>query len=383
MNFGAPLYLYTLAAIAVPVAIHLWSKHTKTKIAFGSLRFLRETETKTSRQLFPSELLLLAIRLLIIGCLALVFAEPMVQQATPPRVAYLIDPNLTSEAIEKIVAQTDPQETYWLGPVKSPIAAPLPFRTIDVWSSLTVFEDYDSLVVFSTQSLRQFQGKQLPLTSSIRWVNVPTESKKTIVHRLRKHEESLKIQAAANAGSLLFEQLPGQGGAPLQVNVYLHADENQRELSALISKAMAAIQHSSPISWKLKQWSSRSQPNPDDWLIWLTEDKAPTRKRLIRIDSLAPFLDKKSKYIFGLQPNISIESMMQHNFPLQLETALLQPLNDELDAYDLRTIPEHYLSAGTKTTASIMNRSLTEGALIAFLLLLLIERLVSQITIRK
>ena len=127
-----------------------------------------------------------------------------------------------------------------------------------------------------------------------------------------------------------------------------------------------------------------TQFSPDDWLIWLSSEPAPMRQKLIFLDAHSNLLEKKTENIYGLNPKISVDKMLQTNFPLQLETALTAPLNSELNEYDLRTIPKAYLGEGSGLQKSALaDQPITEWALIAFLILLLVERLVSQIIIKK
>ena len=384
MNFGTPTYLYALAAISIPIVIHLWSKNTKTRVPFGSLRFLKETETKTTKHLFPSELLLLLIRIVLFSCLALLFAAPFIQKPASNKTVYLVDPNLEKEAFSKIKDQLNAEETYWLSPMKVAITDPIHVGNVDSWSSLKSFEDYDSLVVYSTQLLKQFQGNITPLASKVNWIQIPIQDKNETLFELSKKNQNTQINVLANSKSLLYEHKNVASGTNKLIKIHLKANQPYEELATLVEKAIAAINQSNPITFELVNVKESTQFSPDDWLIWLSSEQAPMRQKLIFLDAHSNLLEKKTENIYGLNPEISVDKMLQTNFPLQLETALTAPLNSELNEYDLRTIPKAYLGEGSGLQKSALaDQPITEWALIAFLILLLVERLVSQIIIKK
>ncbi len=383
MNFGTPTYLYALAAIAIPIVIHLWSKNTKTKVPFGSLKFLKETETKTTKHLFPSELLLLAIRILLIGSLAILFAAPFIEKPAEAKTAYLIDPNLELETLTKLQEELNPEESFWLSPIKTPIESPVSFGNIDTWSALKNFSNYDSVVVYSTQSMTSFQGETTTLTSKINWIQLPTETKNKIIQKISKEGKNTAIRMISNSETLRFETEEIASGAPQVVKVHLHYDEKHENLSNYLLKSIAAINQLNPVTFEVNEWNNDTQIAPEDWLIWLSNEPTAYRKRLIHSDSSSGILDQQSELIYGINPDITIENILQSNFPLLLETTLLKPLNDQLDIYDQRVIPEAYLKSGShNSTATFANQAITNWALLLFLMLLLTERLLSQIIIK-
>ena len=384
MNFGTPTYLYALTAIAIPIVIHLWSKNTKTKVPFGSLKFLKETETKTTKHLFPSELLLLAVRILLIGSLAVLFAAPFIKKQAEAKTAYLIDPNLELETLTKLQKELNPEESFWLNPIKTPIESPISFGNIDTWSALKNFGDYDSVVVYSTHPMTSFQGEMTILTSKVNWILLPTETENKIIQKISKEGRNTAIRMISNSEALRFENAEIASGAPQVVKVHLHSDEKHEKLSNYLLKSIAAINQLNLVTFEVIEWNNDTQIAPEDWLIWLSNEPVTLRRRLIHSDSSTALLDQQSELIYGINPNITIENMLQSNLPLLLETALLQPLNDQLDIYDQRVIPEDYLKSGSHNSrATFANQSITNWALVLFLVLLFTERLLSQILIKK
>jgi len=76
MNFLAPAFLAGLAAIAVPVIIHLINRERKVVVEFPSLMFLQRIPYRSVRRQKLRHLLLLAMRCLAIALLVAAFARP-------------------------------------------------------------------------------------------------------------------------------------------------------------------------------------------------------------------------------------------------------------------------------------------------------------------
>ena len=81
MGFLAPLFLIGLAAVAVPVLIHLTHRQRREPIAFPSLMFLRRIEFRTTKRQRIRNWLLFLLRALGVLLLALAFSRPFVQRA--------------------------------------------------------------------------------------------------------------------------------------------------------------------------------------------------------------------------------------------------------------------------------------------------------------
>lgn len=79
MTFLAPLFLLGLAAIAVPVLIHLTQRERRTVVAFPSLMFLRKIPYESVRRRRIRDWLLLALRAAALALIVAAFARPFVR----------------------------------------------------------------------------------------------------------------------------------------------------------------------------------------------------------------------------------------------------------------------------------------------------------------
>ncbi len=75
------MFLIGLAALAAPVIIHLLFRRRLAEIPFGTLRFLRMIDQKIMRRRRLEELLLLALRMLLIAALVFALARPVFKSA--------------------------------------------------------------------------------------------------------------------------------------------------------------------------------------------------------------------------------------------------------------------------------------------------------------
>src|SRR5438477_11726369 len=84
MNFLAPAFLAGLAAIAVPVIIHLIHRERRVVVEFPSLMFLQRIPYRSVRRQKIRHLLLLLLRCLALALLVAAFARPFLQRRQTP-----------------------------------------------------------------------------------------------------------------------------------------------------------------------------------------------------------------------------------------------------------------------------------------------------------
>lgn len=76
MNFLNPLFLFGLAAAAIPILIHLFTRRKPREVRFSSLEFLSEVQQSEIRRLRIKQWLLLALRTLAVAAIATAMARP-------------------------------------------------------------------------------------------------------------------------------------------------------------------------------------------------------------------------------------------------------------------------------------------------------------------
>ncbi|MFT7153372.1 MAG: hypothetical protein ACI9Z7_000426, partial [Alteromonas macleodii] len=78
MSFAYPEFLFALAAISVPIIIHLFNFRRFKKVYFSDIRFLKDVEIETKSRNKLKNLLILLSRILAIIFLVMAFARPVI-----------------------------------------------------------------------------------------------------------------------------------------------------------------------------------------------------------------------------------------------------------------------------------------------------------------
>jgi len=85
MGFLAPWFLAGVAAVGLPVWLHLLRKHKTTPLPFSSLMFFEKRTQSSIKHRRLRYLVLFTLRTLLILLIVLAFAHPFIQQNIPPR----------------------------------------------------------------------------------------------------------------------------------------------------------------------------------------------------------------------------------------------------------------------------------------------------------
>jgi hypothetical protein len=106
MNFLFPTFLIGLAAIAIPIIIHLFNFRKYKKVYFTNVQFLKELKQESDSKSKLKEWLILAMRILAIICLVFAFAQPFIPGKTKAKqgekaISIYIDNSFSMESINK------------------------------------------------------------------------------------------------------------------------------------------------------------------------------------------------------------------------------------------------------------------------------------------
>lgn len=106
MQFVFPLFLTALAAIAIPIIIHLFYFRRFKKVYFTNVRFLQEVKDVTSNRRRLRNLLVLLMRCLAIIFLVLAFAQPFIPRSQEVKqgekaVSIFVDNSFSMAALSK------------------------------------------------------------------------------------------------------------------------------------------------------------------------------------------------------------------------------------------------------------------------------------------
>ena len=226
MTFLNALMLLGLAAVAVPLIIHLYHRQRVSTVDFSSVIFIRDHHLQRSRALRLRELLLLLLRTLIILFLVLAFSRPVVEGLA----GSLIGSGLKQKAAFAIVLDN----SYSMGAGRygdAPFAAARleAGRIID-----TMRQGDEGLIILSAAS-----PEALP--------PVPTARMATLREGLADVEVSERSGDIAGALGLARQKLAGIVSADKRI--YLLSDLQRSDWQDLAESASAAPSqpsHSAP-----------------------------------------------------------------------------------------------------------------------------------------
>lgn len=81
MGFLNPFLLFGLAAVSIPIIIHLLNRRKFRKVVWAAMRFLKTSVDQNQRRMQVEDFILLALRCLILALLALALARPAMRMA--------------------------------------------------------------------------------------------------------------------------------------------------------------------------------------------------------------------------------------------------------------------------------------------------------------
>ena len=166
-----PAALAALGALLVPLLIHLARRSQRQPTVFAALRWLR-SEARPQRRIRLEELLLLALRLLLIALLALWLARPVLfgGQAAPHVVAAV--PGVDAAAVQALAEETD-VPARWLAPGFPELGQPVPDGPLPVASLLRELDaqlpDGATLTVAVPDRLEGMDAQRPVLSRPVEW----------------------------------------------------------------------------------------------------------------------------------------------------------------------------------------------------------------------
>lgn len=132
LSLGLPMALWALAALALPVLLHLARRERQQRTVFAALAWL-DPRQRPRRRLRLQDLLLLGLRLLLVAALALLLARPLLTGAGAPATLVLRHPSLAATATPPPAGEA----RHWLAPGFPPIdGQPAPAPSGEVSSLL-------------------------------------------------------------------------------------------------------------------------------------------------------------------------------------------------------------------------------------------------------
>ena len=149
MSLLSPLYLLGLAAIGLPILLHLVRQKSQQRIPFSAVQFLPAAPARLDRRRHLEHWLLLAMRAAVLALLAIAFARPVLRtvsavpggETRPELVCVLLDTSAsmhredfwqqTLTAVESVVKSAKPRDVVSVATFDSAVRLVLPLSEAD------------------------------------------------------------------------------------------------------------------------------------------------------------------------------------------------------------------------------------------------------------
>ena len=400
MQFAQPIFLWALAGLSIPIAIHLLSRKDGKVIRLGSLRHLQETNTQQFKGIKLNEVILLALRCLLIILFVLLMSGPywhsehsnrwlVVENGLEknPLAATLID-SLTAQGFEKHQLQKE-----------FPTERPKSKKVINYWEIISSLEQHDlqQAIVLSYGRVEDFIGMRKSISPTVQWITFPSDSTNFIAEAIQQTpQRTLVRRGNSSAGQTSFvtefstkpipDSIKSKKMPVISASIVCSPDfETDKQI---VKASLAAIARSLPIEIKVNEATpAKADIVLSDVIIWLSETT------ISKMDSvkLISYSEKSSNQLLEqVAPNhwtiskrLSIDVARQENLTLQLATLLIdeQEKWNSISHHDRRMLPDSILLGGTQINTAIGKfnpvNSTNQYILLMLLALLVIERIVS------
>ena len=327
------IWLFALAALSIPVAIHLWNIRPGKTLKVGSIALMNASAQKSSRSLKLHDLLLLLLRCLLLALVAFILAMPFLKKqisASSIKGWVMIPKENIQESYQKFKPQIDSltkvgYEFHYFNKG---------FEKADLSKVLTDYKDqksiadsatYWSLVqrldgqipstlqvyLFTPNGLTHFQGTKPQVSLKLHWQTyTPADSASTWIERawLSNNNDIQVLQGTSKPGGTNFTTYTIQSGnqhnTPFVINTNngrltvslknsdaaiavdtstwrfaVYADKNTD--AGYVKAALASIIQFTRHNAVIKQYADAAQiPAKQNWLFWLSQK--PVSKQLIQ-----------------------------------------------------------------------------------------------------
>ena len=205
MNFGllAPFGLIALAALAVPLLIHLVRRIELRTTAFAALRWISERIRPRRRLRFERPWLLL-LRLALLALFALLLARPVITEPTIAKPAWVVVAPGSDLGAARAAVSIPGADWRWLAPgfpaiETAPTSAPLP--TASLLREIDADLPRDTrLAVVVPEEVAGLDGERPLLSRAIEWHVVPGRMPgETAASQSRTMELSVRYAPSAQA----------------------------------------------------------------------------------------------------------------------------------------------------------------------------------------
>jgi hypothetical protein len=366
MTLLNPIWLWALGGLTIPIAIHLLSRKEGKTIRVGSIRFLTETSTSKFSSIRLNEIVLLAVRSLLVVLIVLFLASllsPAVKSKDSKKWV-VVEKGLDDNAqIKKFLdsLQKDDYEIRRLSAGFSLLEDDTVTQSPDYYKLSEELSQQNSVqsVVLASNRLSNFKGKRIPLPDNIIWLSYPASS-----------VENLPTD------SVLY---------PDTVRIMLAYDQEFEYDRKIMRAALHALQDTAPAKIIIEETDvNKFTSSNSNWLIWLsTDDTRYTGKSLrFKKDVASDLIVQEGKNQWLLTKRLHEGNAVEQHVSVQLMSMLFnEEIRQGLRNQDKRIISDELVwstdASATVTDIRKAGQSADKILILLIVLLFTAERIIA------
>lgn len=374
MTFAQPIFLWSLTAISVPLAIHFLSRREGTVLKVGSLRHIGESNTSRFKSFRLNEVWLLLARCLMITWLALFLSGA---QCTSPG----------SKALSKwlLIEQGMHNNKDLSGLIDSLQRDGFELRALS--EGFPAYDESDSptapdywglagdlrakhgheIVVLAYSYLRGFAQQRISQPSNIVWISVDPDPQEFTLHATRISDDSVAMRSAySDARSTTYitsvkashrsqdwirpaSALPNGKADSVPVvpvdtiRISISEDAAFRTDAKTLRSALNVIQREFFVHL------SETDPGDAEWTFWLRDKRPETTmgKKLVRVapQPSGELIRRTAVMEWTITRRLTPGEAIDSHFVTELAVLLLG--KSESNVNDVRVMPDKMIWAGS------------------------------------
>lgn len=394
-----PIFLWSLLGLSVPIAVHLLSRKEGKVIRIGSIRHIQETSTQQFKGIKLNELLLLALRCVMIIIFALLLSG---LQCTSLRNEkwVVVEKSLENLPSIKIILDSLRKEGYEQHQLAEGFPMTLSDDTVSEINYWKLAEQLESMnlshaVVFASNRLENFKGMRIPLMPNLKWISVSLSQEDYPLQAIQLDSDSIFLRMGhSNGDESYFETEKTKTlthtisvSSPDSIRVLIVSDDSYGYDRGIIIAALKGMENAFPIKLKIIETNSFTfSTSKVDWCIWLS-DKKPHENNSLRLISL--HLRKSNNLLIHFKSNeweltkhLNEEVALEGNLTLQFAELIIpsMQLREIANTKDRRMMPDSMVWAqadSKKTEAAILPSPADHFLVILLLIILFVERVIA------
>lgn len=410
MVLSNPIWIWALAGLLIPVAIHFLSRREGRIIEMGSIRFLRQTATAKFRHIKLNEAALLLLRCFLVLLLVFLLTGLQTGDMAEKRKWVVLDEGIQGSEKIKPFLDTLRKQGFDIRlmasgfPPLSKSGAPRFFT--DYWTAASALAtaSVDTIVVISYNYQRKFKGPRIAMPAHIKWISHDVNEKEYVAGKIRMGKDSVWVRKGYTSSSFTYFETEKN-------SALLHRDSmrlsDSRELNVLIIKddnfdfdhqvllaSLKAIQTVTPhrlkiLTRKPHEWSQPFSPALIFWLaegvpatppgstvVAMTACKSQDLPLLMPAREAAQHCEVAGTETWVFTRRLDEDIALKEHLAIELGRLILPSTTRAID--DHRTLPERMMWSSASPDRSAGVRGKTGNKTERVLILLLVVTLMAE-----